>query len=413
MILFCGALFVYFHRILGFVLTKFVANIMEPDKCGGAFNMTFGWLSFRLGLDESEIVLKDFRWHNTPGFKESPYFVHIKRLCIRFNLGTLVSAFSTNSPVKVSDIDIDGVALYIERIDSDGLNLWSCLGSGNQKNSSIEGAVVGNVTSAMSKKGDNADSRDTLNNRNDSEYEVRPSLSKTQMSSFNSNSSMPTDGDPDDYLVSGDDSFRSVSEQKPGKLSKKQPSEAVLNTSQAVKTSAWGVPFHFLVNRLQIRNLRAYAHDYLNARHSAYSPLNVIVIRHMDMGHKEFLNTKYPAKGIWLDDVVWRLVGELINTLLTANSGSLALLAGKAAFCICCPLYLLPLELIHLYIFFNISLASVAINNMSAAAMNTTMMASRGLVNSIHNYNPAALLRTTLKKTSSLMTVLVLYIEYV
>jgi hypothetical protein len=321
-VLFLGVFFVFLHRMLGKGLTMLLQSIMMTPS--GGYNMSFNWLSLRLGLDESEIVLKDFVWHNTPQFTESPFFVKVKRLAIRFNPNTFVNAVLKGTPISVTDIDIDGVVVYIERHAVYGLNLWACLGADNQKSDNkIESSVVGNVSSAIKKVA-------TLEKQGDAGTEGAskpPMLSKLDStlrdSMFFDEADLKTD----------DENLKDAKEpsKRPGKVSK-QASVAAMNADGTVKTSAWGVPFTFIVSKLHMTGLLVHAQDYLNASHMSYSKLNAIQIRQMAMGRKEFSNPSSsggPDKGIFLDDLVWRLVGQLVTTLLTANSGSLAIIAGK------------------------------------------------------------------------------------
>lgn len=286
--------------------------------------MELKWLSLRLGLDESEIVLKDFTWHNPPVFKESQYFVKIKRMCIRFDPASIYPALTRNTPIHISDIEISGVTAYVERDPKHGLNIWACMGAADQpENNKIESSVVGNVSSAMKKSKKNQDKQlgdgALLKNRR-----------KAKAASGGQS------GDEDDFE---EDVMDEAVAAAPEIL--RQASDNSVAGGEPEKTSGWGVPYKFITGRLEIRNLRAHAQDYLNARHTSYSNLTSIRIKRMDMNKKELCNysSSKGYRGVFLDDLVWKLIGELITSLLASNSGSLALLAGKISYRYC-PLWL-------------------------------------------------------------------------
>jgi hypothetical protein len=294
----------------------------------GAFNMNFDWISLRLGLDESEIVLKNFIWKNPAIFKKSPYFVKVQRLGIRFQLESVFRAIKNNTSIDVSEVEIDGVSVYIERRTKEGLNLWACLGSGDEDKTttetSIEASVVQNVSSAMkfaqaSEDGE-AESEAVLGSS--SNFMSKLGFKK-EASKSDENSISRMDGSDSTAI---DPKFDIPLESQQGSI----PAQSGVE----VKTSAWGVPFTFIVNRLDIINITAYVQDYLNATHSSYNSLNAIKISRIEM-RKRDLATRVKQggwKGVFLDDLVWKVIGELVSTLLASNSGSLALIAGKIYF---------------------------------------------------------------------------------
>lgn len=306
--------FLYFHRFLGWATTWYLKSIMGTPSEG--YNMEFSWISLRLGLDESEIVLKNFIWYNTPVFKESPYFVKIKRMCIRFDPASIYPAITRNDPIQISDIEINGVTAYVERDDKHGLNIWACMGSADQppEEKKIESSVVGNVASAMKKNKDGAENG-ILKPKN--------FLKKKQSSEPN----LEDIGDVSD--INFEDAEDDSVPQKPASGLSRENS-VILNADGSKKTNGWGVPYKFVTGRLEIRNLRAYAQDYLNAKHSSYSKLTSITVKRMDMVKKELCDysSSKGYRGVFLDDLVWKMIGELITSLLASNSGSLALLAG-------------------------------------------------------------------------------------
>jgi hypothetical protein len=304
-------LFLYLHRFLGYALTYYLRSKMGTPS--GGYAMEFRWLSFRLGLDESEIVLKDFVWKNPPTFTKSPFFVKIKRLCIRFDPNSIYPAIMRNTPIIISDIEINGVTAYVERDPKCGLNIWACMGAADQKTSeaSIESSVVGNVSHAMKK----------IRSSDQGGVKGPKRLLKKQKST-NGGKGMEgdeTEEDDEEELL------------RPAPMERASSVSAKDLNGAAPKTNGFGVPYKFITGRLEIRNLRAYAQDYLNARHTGYSKLTSIRVKRMEMDKKDLCDFS-SSKGyrpVWLDDLVWKFIGDIIISLLASNSGSLALLAGN------------------------------------------------------------------------------------
>ena len=121
-----------FHRVLGWALSEWLFNLLGTPK--GAFKMTFGSVVLRLGIvynDSNEILVNNFVWHNTPRFKQTPYFAKIKTLRLKFCLVSVIDAIRYRTPIKITEFVIDGLTLHIERgkRQVDGLNLWAVLGA--------------------------------------------------------------------------------------------------------------------------------------------------------------------------------------------------------------------------------------------------------------------------------------------
>jgi hypothetical protein len=49
--------------------------------------------------------------------------------------------------------------------------------------------------------------------------------------------------------------------------------------------------------------------------------------------------------------------------------------------------------------------ASAAANNTASAAISTTLKASKGIVESLHNYNPSAVMSNAYKRASTMLAV--------
>ena len=96
----------------------------------------------------------------------------------------------------------------------------------------------------------------------------------------------------------------------------------------------WGVYWRLKVSRLTCRRLTFYVKDFLAASHTDHKP---IVINFMEMTEEQLWTpdpkwnsdssipkSKKPEKmGLYLDDLVWRLINKLIGKLLETNTFSL------------------------------------------------------------------------------------------
>jgi hypothetical protein len=100
----------------------------------------------------------------------------------------------------------------------------------------------------------------------------------------------------------------------------------------------WGVPFALQIQRLKVSDTTLYAADFLNDNAESVGDCKKkqkVVINLIDMRKKELMNsnskTKGQVAGLYLDEMVWRLISRIIGNLLSSNALSLGLLAGTAA----------------------------------------------------------------------------------
>lgn len=99
----------------------------------------------------------------------------------------------------------------------------------------------------------------------------------------------------------------------------------------------WGVPYLLEVDQLYVHDIRLHASDFLNARHTKDDKASAIKLKSFTMFREEL--TLSPDKkigknrrGIYLDDLVWRLVNKLVRELLIHNSvGILMILTSAVA----------------------------------------------------------------------------------
>jgi hypothetical protein len=102
----------------------------------------------------------------------------------------------------------------------------------------------------------------------------------------------------------------------------------------------WGVPYKFDCTRFTARNLNFYVKDYLAARHTEHAPIHVPLI---EMNYEEIGAFHYSSgngilggkdkripTGLYLDDLLWRIINRLISDLLSSNAFSLLSTVGAS-----------------------------------------------------------------------------------
>lgn len=123
----------YIHRIIGVAVTYFLQTHVRN---GNALNMSIDWISFRLGFDRNEIILKNFVWYNPPLFKSTPHFIKVHQIIVVIDVKSTVQEFlfkntrkSSHPTVYIHSVEIDTCHVYIEKgkKKADGLNLWHAL----------------------------------------------------------------------------------------------------------------------------------------------------------------------------------------------------------------------------------------------------------------------------------------------
>ena len=74
MIFFCGIMFSA-HRALGYLLGSYLRSFLMTKK--GGFDLSFEWITVRLGLDKNEILISNFVWNNPPKYNKTPFFLKL------------------------------------------------------------------------------------------------------------------------------------------------------------------------------------------------------------------------------------------------------------------------------------------------------------------------------------------------
>lgn len=399
------------HRIIGRVLTWYLAGVLkQPDQ---SFWLTFGWVSLRLGFDVSEIIVHDFYWENPDQFRQTPYFLHLESLIVKFRLFSVVRALWLGQDIPVIALEFNRLTGYIEKYRKE-LNLWSCLGAGgaSKADKNIKTGLISSALSAVE-----ANQSQT----GDSGHAVESHGVKDALIKYN----------PVSLLVNFMRSLlSSIASEKEEEASPKKTGGAESSSppAPAEYPPHWGIPLRFSVGRITIRKLQLYAQDFLQASHSSGAASTALKVRVMDMSARELrdedrlaswkhrrakrksghghvedcgeleevfhLSMSLPGDqcyrqehyvnmfkldavredGLFLDDLTWRLVGKLITELLTANFASLSTI-----------------------------LLSAGINNVADTAVNTVVSAGKGTLKLMSNYNPLAVANVGLDKVKKMV----------
>lgn len=107
-------------------------------------------------------------------------------------------------------------------------------------------------------------------------------------------------------------------------------------TDKADANKGFGIPYRLEIDQLYLHDVQLHAQDFLNAKHSKDKKAGVIKLKSLTMFRNEL--TAAPDRrlggkrqGIYLDDVVWRLVNKLLSELLRHNSLAMMVLLSSAA----------------------------------------------------------------------------------
>jgi len=116
------------------------------------------------------------------------------------------------------------------------------------------------------------------------------------------------------------------------------PTASVKSNEKKKKETAkgFGIPYKLEIDQLYLHDVQLHAQDFLNAKHSKDRKAGVIKLKSLTMFRNEL--TASPDRrlggkrqGIYLDDVVWRLVNKLLSELLRHNSIAMMVLLSSAA----------------------------------------------------------------------------------
>jgi hypothetical protein len=124
-----------FHRLLGYLVSLYVRNLLGWTQENGKFDINIDWIALRIGWDKNQILLSGIVWKNPPRFKSTPCFISIKELSLTISSQYVYRALckqkSAEDSIVIDEVVIDCAHIYIEKTNrkEDGLNLWAAFGA--------------------------------------------------------------------------------------------------------------------------------------------------------------------------------------------------------------------------------------------------------------------------------------------
>jgi hypothetical protein len=112
-------LFLFIHRILGYIAGYLIRSKLDPEKTG-KFNIHIEWISFRVGLDWNQVVIHGIEWRNPPGFINTPWLLRIEEVSVAIDVLSVFRAITTDASIHIQSIFARGVDLHIERYSPSG-----------------------------------------------------------------------------------------------------------------------------------------------------------------------------------------------------------------------------------------------------------------------------------------------------
>ena len=109
-------LFLFIHRVLGYLLGVYLRSICDPDRIG-IYAFHFDWVSLRVGLDQNMVVLHGFRWDNPALFKKTPYLLRINEVSLVIDAMSVYGAIVHGKSIKIPSIRIDQADIFVERYE--------------------------------------------------------------------------------------------------------------------------------------------------------------------------------------------------------------------------------------------------------------------------------------------------------
>ena len=80
----------YFHRFLGMIAGYFLRKNLGNTPQNNKFDIHFGWIGLRFGLDKNQIVVNNIRWRNPPRFTHNKFFLESEEIAITINVDSLI-----------------------------------------------------------------------------------------------------------------------------------------------------------------------------------------------------------------------------------------------------------------------------------------------------------------------------------
>ncbi|KAJ1461717.1 hypothetical protein M885DRAFT_584673 [Pelagophyceae sp. CCMP2097] len=115
--------------ILGFVATKVLEKVVFRDMPPGSFGWRIKWVAVHWGVTELTVTVGPVVWANPHKFKETPFFLRIRRMSVRLKPASLYSYLrGGKAAVDVRNVEAEGITIHLERHAKQGLNVWAALG---------------------------------------------------------------------------------------------------------------------------------------------------------------------------------------------------------------------------------------------------------------------------------------------
>lgn len=114
------ALWLYTHRVLGYALGLYLRHKLDPAHTG-QFAFHFEWIALRLGLDQNMVVVHGAEWRNPGAFRNTPYLLRIDEASVVFDVMSIYSAVTSNTPIRIKEIRFNTVKLHLEKLSEESL----------------------------------------------------------------------------------------------------------------------------------------------------------------------------------------------------------------------------------------------------------------------------------------------------
>jgi hypothetical protein len=146
-------LYLLHHRLLAFLVCHAVRRVAGGSwSAPEAFNIDCEWMSLRLGLDESELIVSGFVWANSSAYTKYRTFIDAKTLRVSCSTAALLSWFVYDEPLVLNEVYVDSCNVYLVRKKDTGVfNYDAAIGSNKRTRISreIRDALVSHVTASV------------------------------------------------------------------------------------------------------------------------------------------------------------------------------------------------------------------------------------------------------------------------
>jgi hypothetical protein len=321
--------------VLAYVAATYLTHLIGTKQ--GAFHFQCRCIALRLGLDENDIVIRDFVFKNPPGYT-NPAFVHVSCMTVAFDLYSIYEAVVHGKHIRIHHVELAGVDVHIEKgSDGAGLNLWACLGATNDEQAKeVEGSVHKHIAAAVKATADgtvmvvdvvakynpasllykglrsakfqknvNKIASNTLHafdgisrksSRTDSMHEDidRSNGDLPSLDCSHGDDSPPLDDDssPCTPLAAEYENSSqrfSIKRLASPPINDDSIVEGVVDTAPKDGANHWGIPYTLHVKEFTLRNVNIFAQDFISAEHDDSSDLksHAIRIKIMNLSQKE------------------------------------------------------------------------------------------------------------------------------